>query len=471
MKICIRFFFVLFFLFSIPLHAQIEGSWYADLSVQGMKIPLVFHFENAPENQWTGKMDSPNQRAFGILIDEVTFRNDSLKLKVKSLGLSFSGLKNGQQIKGTFNQGAFSTELKLNREEKEVKEESQLKRPQEPKAPFPYQEEEVQFLNERDSIVLAGTLTYPKNKTNFPVVILISGSGAQDRNSEILGHKPFLVTADYLTRNGIGVLRFDDRGTGASEGDFSSSTSLDFMEDVRAAVQFVKNKENLKSSKVGLYGHSEGGMIAPLLADTYPNAVDFLVLLAPPAVAISELMLKQQELVSLASGIEAEEIELNAKINKEAYALINAYDENETSSLKNELRKYFNGVIEVYPEITENMSMGKPQYIKAMVSAYSNPWMVYFLKYKPETHLKNLKLPILALYGEKDVQVSAPENAKKMKSLILKKNLKNEVITFPKMNHLFQTSETGNIAEYAEIEETISPKVLLKVKDWIKSLP
>jgi len=175
--------------------------------------------------------------------------------------------------------------------------------------------------------------------------------------------------------------------------------------------------------------------------------------------------------VSLASGIEAEEIELNAKINKEAYALINAYDENETSSLKNELRKYFNGVIEVYPEITENMSMGKPQYIKAMVSAYSNPWMVYFLRFKPEMHLKNLKLPILALYGEKDVQVSAPENAKKMKSLILKKNLKNEVITFPKMNHLFQTSETGNIAEYAEIEETISPKVLLKVKDWIKSLP
>jgi hypothetical protein len=181
-------------------------------------------------------------------------------------------------------------------------------------------------------------------------------------------------------------------------------------------------------------------------------------------------MLKQQELVSLSSGIEADEIKINSAINREAYAVINQFEENPTTKLTDELKDYFQKVTETYPEINQNMGLSNEQYVSMMVSAYTNPWMVYFLKYKPEEHLKNLKLPILALFAQNDLQVSAPENAKKMRTVVLKNNVKNEVVVFPKMNHLFQTSETGAISEYAELEETISPKVLLKVKDWIKTL-
>lgn len=470
MKICIRFLLLSICLSSFPLHAQIEGTWYANLNVQGVNIPLVFHFEADENNTWIGKLDSPKQNAFDIPMDEVYFKNDSLSLQLKALAISYQGKKLAEEVKGTFKQGGFQTALQLKREKEEVKE-KETKRPQEPKPPFPYEEEDIQFLNEKDSIWLAGTLTYPKNKSNFPWVVMISGSGAQDRNSELLGHKPFLVAADFLSRNGIGVLRFDDRGTAESEGDFSTATSLDFMEDAYAAVQYLKNNEELSPRKIGLYGHSEGGMIAPLLADNYANAVDFLVLLAPPAVPISELMLKQQELISLSSGIEMDEIEINAQINKDAYALINEHNLTEIDALSESLNAFFKGVTTEYPQIGASMGLSNEQYVTTMVDAYTNPWMVYFLKYKPETHLKDLKLPILALFGEKDLQVSALENAKKMKSIIAKKNAKNEVTTFPNKNHLFQTSETGDISEYAEIEETISEEVLLKVKNWIKSLP
>lgn len=469
MKICIRFLFAIISLLSVQLHAQIEGTWYSNLSTQGIHIPLVFHFEATENNQWTGKLDSPEQKSFGIPIDKVSFKNDSLQLQIKALGISYKGKLIKRQIQGVFKQGALAAKLDLDRTKKQV-EEKKLNRPQEPQPPFPYHEEEVQFLNKKDSIWLAGTLTYPKNKTNFPIVVMISGSGAQDRNSEILGHKPFLVAADYFTRNGMGVLRFDDRGTAASEGDFSSATSKDFMEDVYAAVEFLKNDERFTSNTIGLYGHSEGGMIAPLLADSYKNSVDFLVLLAPPTEPISELMLKQQELVSLSSGIGSDEIALNAQINKSAYQIINQYEIDQIEPLTENLNTYFESVTAEYPEIGGSMGLTNEQYIKTMVSAYTNPWMVYFLKYKPENYLKNLELPILAIFAEKDMQVSAPENADKMKSIILKKNKKNEVITFSKKNHLFQTSETGDVSEYAEIEETISEEVLQKVKNWVLSL-
>ena len=469
MKLRIRLFLLFSIVYTTSLFAQIEGTWYANLNAAGINIPLVFNFEKTSNNKWNGTLDSPNQQMFDLQLDLVQFKNDSLQLKANALGIYYKGKKNNKAINGVFKQGMFKAELALTREQKKP-EEKKLNRPQEPKPPFPYTEETIQFLNKKDSITLAGTLTYPKNKSNYPIVVMISGSGAQDRNSEILGHKPFWVAADYLTRNGIGVLRFDDRGTAESEGDFSKATSLDFMEDAYAAVQFLKDDLRFKHTEIGLYGHSEGGMIAPLLANTYTNKVDFLVLLAAPAVAITDLMLKQQELVSLASGIDDEEIKINAKINSGAYQLITQFEATENSSLQNELQNYFTKVTEEYPQIGASMGLSNQRYIISMVSAYTNPWMVYFLKYKPKEHLKNLKLPVLALFAENDLQVSAQENSTKMKELILGKNPKNEVKTFSNKNHLFQNSETGNIAEYAEIEETISTEVLQKIASWVKSL-
>lgn len=470
MKNASRFcFLVLFISFIDDVNAQIEGNWHAQLTVQGVDLPLVFHFHKGNENAWNGKLDSPKQQAYGIALDRVSYVKDSLIFQSKKLGLSYKGLVNQKEIEGKFTQGTFSTKLKLTRTKQNFGEKT-LQRPQEPIPPFSYGIEEVVFSNDIDNVELAGTFTYPKNKKKYPVVVMISGSGAQDRNSEILGHKPFWVVADYLTNNGIGVLRFDDRGTAASQGDFSTATSFDFMKDVYAAVQFLKERDSLKTySRIGLYGHSEGGLIAPLLASTYPQSVDFLVLLSAPAVPISELMLKQQELVSESSGILSDVIDVNATINKQLYNLLKE-NENNLEKLPSRLANYFTRVTNEYPQIGKSMGITNKQYVKTMTEAYTHPWMVYFINYVPENQLTKLKLPILALYGGKDLQVSAKENAEKMRSVIAKKNIHNQVITYANLNHLFQNATTGAISEYAEIEETISPKVLEKIKNWIVGL-
>lgn len=471
MKTSLCLFLLLFISSNLVINAQIEGSWYANLDTGNTVIPLVFHFEKADNQLWSGSLDSPKQKMFGLKLDQVIFKNDSLQLKAKSLGITYNGKLINEKIDGLFKQGMFKENLSLTREKIKAKaKEKNVNRPQEPTPPFNYEIEDVSFINTKDSITLAGTLTFPKEKTNFPLVVMISGSGAQDRNSEILDHKPFLVAADYLSNNGIGVLRFDDRGTAESEGDFSSATSVDFMEDVYAAVQFLKEDKRFKKHKIGLYGHSEGGMIAPLLADTYKDAVDFLVLLAPPAVPIPDLMLKQQALIGLASGLDSLEVNRNAQVNRKAYQIINEFEAKDNKELQDTLQRYFTKVTIEHPEVVENMGLNKDGYILTMIQAYTNPWMVNFLRHKPEKYLKDLKLPILALFAENDLQVAAKQNEGKMKELILDSNPINEVKTFNNKNHLFQTSSTGNLDEYSEIEETISFEVLEKVKNWIHSL-
>jgi pimeloyl-ACP methyl ester carboxylesterase len=454
---------ILFFLITSMIQSQsyeaIVGEWNGILNVQGSKLPLVLKVRETDEGL-KATLDSPAQNAYGIQVNSISFDKDTLSFSVKTANIAYKGYLKDKVIRGEFTQGMFATSLDLRREKQELK---KTQKPQEPKKPYPYHEEEVAFANEIDDITLAGTYTYPKDKNTSPAVILISGSGAQDRNSEILGHKPFLVIADYLTRKGVAVLRYDDRGTADSQGDFAKATSADFAEDAKAAIQFLASRPEIDVKKIGVIGHSEGGLIAPMLAEE--ETVSFLILIAPPVAPIDELMLLQQELVGEVAGMGPAEISMNREINKSLYTLL----KNEKDDvLATKLDQYLESVVTEYPEIPKAAGISKEAYKQAMKEAYLDPWMLYFLRFDPKDNLTDLKLPFLALFGEKDLQVSAVQNASLLTDYALKNNSLNRIKTLKELNHLMQTSITGSPAEYAEIEETFSEKALLEIFKWMK---
>lgn len=455
---------ILLFLFTLVMNAQnfeaVLGDWYGILNVQGAKVPLVLKVIKI-EEKLSATLDSPAQNAYGIQITSISFKNDSLSFKVDAANISYKGVLKGEEIKGNFKQGIFSSNLNLLREKQRL---TELNKLQEPQKPYPYNEEEVFFINEEDQIKLAGTFTYPKGGEKYPAVILISGSGAQDRNSEILGHQPFLVIADFLTRKGVAVLRYDDRGTADSQGDFGGATSKDFAKDAKAAIQFLISRPEVDSKKIGIIGHSEGGMIAPMLAKE--STISFLVLIAPPVAPIDELMLLQQELVGEVSGMSSSEILLNKEINRSLYSLLKTTNEEELSLM---MDKFLNNLVNEYPELAKSAGVSNEMYKELVKEAYLDPWMLNFIKFDPKENLIHLKIPFLALFGEKDVQVSAIQNASLLKDYTLKNNSLNSVKILKGLNHLMQTSVTGSPSEYASIEETFSEKALNEIYQWMQA--
>lgn len=322
------------FLLSISVMAQnsdtsIIGNWKGELAVSGMKLPLLFHIiQDNEEKNLSATMDSPSQGAEDLPVNEVTFLDKNLFLKLPNRGIIYEGkLISETKIEGIFKQAGQSFPLILTKI-KEGTEEEILNRPQEPKPPFEYEDEEVIFENTKakNMTLLTGLLTLPKQinkEEKFPAVILISGSGAQDRNQEILGHKPFLVIADYLTKNGIAVLRYDDRGTAQSTGVFEGSTSQDFATDVEAAIDFLKTRKDIDTKKIGLIGHSEGGMIAPMVAANRKKEVAFIVLLAGVGVNGSEVLLNQQQAIGKLSGMSEGDLAKSKRENGGAFRIIN----------------------------------------------------------------------------------------------------------------------------------------------------
>ncbi len=478
---------IISFLISVSLSmaqnsdASILGSWKGELSVSGTRLPLIFHISKIENEQdentgnFSATMDSPAQGAKDIPISEVTFLDNNLVVKIAVLGASYEGkLISETQIEGTFKQAGQSFDMILNKidlENEDKNEEAKtLNRPQEPKAPFDYIIEEVKFENKRakEETILAGTLTLPKkSETNAskktPVVILISGSGAQDRNQEILGHKSFLVIADYLTKNGIAVLRYDDRGTAQSTGNFKGSTSKDFASDVEAAIDFLKTRTDIDTKKIGLIGHSEGGMIAPMVAANRKEDVAFIVLLAGLGVNGSELLVKQQQAIGKASEISKEGLLKMETSNEAIFDKIKSITD--TEILKKEITTYLKKNISD-AEVPPNMS--KTDFINLQVNQLTDEWLLYFLRYNPKENLSKTVCPILAINGEKDLQVDAKINLTAIEKIT--KEAGNETVTikyFPNLNHLFQTTQTGLPSEYGEIEETFSPLVLEFMKDWV----
>ena len=282
-----------------------------------------------------------------------------------------------------------------------------LKRPQEPKEPFPYKVEEVTFENKIHKLTLAGTLTMPMEGSNFPAVIMITGSGGQNRDEELLGHKPFLVIADYLTRNGFAVLRYDDRGIAKSTGDHSLATTEDFAIDALSAVEFLKSRNEINHSKIGLIGHSEGGMIAPIAA-IQSNDIAFIVMMAGIGIPGDSILYLQGELIQRAEGTNEEEIQKSVKIQRRLFPMIKKI--NNDSELKNKIEQFF---WEEYAMMSdkEKSELGDPKvYLDMQIKTLTSPWFKYFVRFDPIPTLEKVKCPVLAINGEKDLQVPPKEN-------------------------------------------------------------
>ncbi|MAO48301.1 MAG: hypothetical protein CL527_06235 [Aequorivita sp.] len=342
-----------------------------------------------------------------------------------------------------------------------------LNRPQTPQAPFSYNIEEVSFQNMQDSITLKGTFTYPKTGGNFTTAILISGSGPQNRNSEILGHKSFWVLADYLASHGIAVLRYDDRGVGESTGDFSKATSVDFAEDVVAAITYLEGRKEIDPKKIGLIGHSEGGVIAPMVASENKN-VAFIVSMAGVMIPGSELLLLQKQLQLRSMGSSDSFISKEIEFDK---GIMSTVTTSPVDSLKYNLEKYTSDFFKEHPNFPSEHGMTEAYYKTLIVESYSSPWLSNFIRYDPINALENVDCPFLALNGEKDLQVPAKENLGVLLRISEAHTTKKITLkSYPGINHLFQECETGSVMEYAQIEQTLSPQVLKDITEWINNL-
>jgi len=444
---------------------DISGEWNGALKIQGTQLRIVFHFTKIDAG-YTATMDSPDQGAKGIPVTKTTFENPTLKLEMSALRIEYSGkIDSTGNISGTFNQGGMSLPLVLTRK---AIEKVEVKRPQNPVKPYPYYSEEVTFLNTKDSIKLAGTLTLPKKEGKFPLVVLITGSGPQNRDEELMGHKPFLVIADYLTRNGIGVLRYDDRGCYESKGNFTKATTNDFATDVNAAVDYLKGRKDIDPNKIGLIGHSEGGIIAPIVATANKN-VSYIILMAGTAIPGSELLLRQQDLIGRASGMKDDELKTTAELNTQVFKLIDEYKNQDTLKLK--ITDYLLAEAKQHPELKLPEGKSINEAITMQLSQLMSPWMLNFIRYNPAITLEKVKCPVLAINGDKDLQVPANVNLPAIEKALKKGgNKKGTIKELPGLNHLFQECKTGLPAEYGEIEQTISPVVLETMANWIKTV-
>lgn len=429
---------------------EISGKWNGILKVQGTQLRVSFNV-TPTENGYKATMDSPDQKVTGIPIEKTTFENSILKLELPNAQISYLGtLNKNNVIEGTFTQGGQSFEMNLS---KDVIQKQVYARPQEPQKPFPYYTEEVKFENKTDHVTLAGTLSLPKKEGNFPAVILITGSGKQNRDEEILRHKPFLVLSDYLTKKGIAILRFDDRGAGESTGDYTKASTIDFARDVQAGVDYLKTRKEINKSKIGLIGHSEGGVIAPMIAGNSKD-IHFIVLLAAPGLRGDKLLLLQKEILEKQFGFPENDIQKGQEIFKGAYDIILASTVND-ENLKNNLSNYA-------------QSKFDDKTAKSFVDQITNVWWYNFLRIDPAVALAKVKCPVLALNGSKDLQVPATVNLDTIKKVLIKAGNKNITIKeLPGLNHLFQECKTGSPMEYDSIEQTFSPIALEEISNWL----
>lgn len=452
------------------LYAQdLSGSWYGLLEIPGKKLRINFHIRSEGSVLIT-TMDSPDQGAKGIPTDKTTINGNELVIEAAKLGMVYKATFDAQsnELKGKFTQGPGTLPLNLSRTEKS-NEKIAVKRPQEPVV-FPYKQEDVTFKNSKAGNVLAGTLTMPQDGKASKIVVLISGSGPQDRNEEVaqFQQKPFLVWSDYLTKKGIAVLRYDDRGVGKSGGNFATATSADFATDVEAAIQFIQSRQDLKGLQIGLIGHSEGGMIAPMVASRN-QAVKFVVLLAGPGIPISELMVEQGRDQMKVAGVPDSTIVANAAINRKIYKAVNDLrklnDADFKSKLDSVLFKEFRG------DDKKASNEAVAQQVKSSVAQLSTPWFRYFLAFNPQDYLSKVKCPLLAINGTLDMQVSSESNLKGIKESMLKAgNKKFEIVPIKNLNHLLQLAKTGSVTEYGQLEETVNPQALEKAASWITGL-
>ena len=469
-----RFLIILSFamIMSSPVFSQgaqgrpdITGTWMGAVKAGAIEPRLVFNIRLENGDSLVATLDSPDQGAKGIPLGNVIYESDTLVIYAPLLLGQYRGLVvSDTLIEGSWTQRGQTFPLILNK----LQDQFVVNRPQEPKEPFPYAAVEVKFPNTSANIFLAGTLTIPEGTGPFPAVILITGSGAQDRDETIMAHKPFLVIADYLTRHGIAVLRYDDRGVARSQGSQLNATSADFAGDAQAAFDFLKQDSRIDPGKIGLAGHSEGGLIAPIVASSN-NDIAFIISLAGPGVNGEELLLRQQRDIAQLMGASEDEIKDSYEINKKLYKIIRKEKDNQEAQTK---------AVDMYRKLLKKKGMSDSAIDEATtqllaqldVSALS--WFRYFISTDPARYWSRVLCPVLALNGEKDVQVAADVNLPAIeKALRTSGNNNVKTVSLPGLNHLFQHCTTGLPSEYSKIEETISPEVLEIMASWITSLP
>lgn len=440
---------------------RLLGTFEGKLDAGPMKVLLVFKVTEDVTGRLVATMDSPDQGAFGLPVGKVVFEESgAFTLPIPAVGGTYSGTASldGATLDGTWKQGGASLPLTVTR----VDAVSKRNRPQTPKPPFPYEAEEVEFENEVEEIVLAGTLTLPKGDGPFPAAVLITGSGPQDRDEMIFEHRPFAVLADALTRRGVAVLRFDDRGVGGSTGNLAIATTADLAGDTAAAMDFLKTRAEIDPARIGLIGHSEGGLIAPMIASLRTD-VAFAVLIAGPGDDGAKILLDQSALIARAAGAPEDVIEKSRAQQETIFAIVK-----DDSITRDEApARMKTALTEGQPPLTEQ----ELAELDAEIAQVNSPWMRFFLTYDPAPTLEALRCPTLALLGEKDLQVPAETNAKSIRSAFQKataagaKDLYVEIL--PGLNHLFQSCETGAIGEYAEIETTIAPSALERIVGFV----
>jgi alpha/beta superfamily hydrolase len=447
--------------------SRLLGNWEGKIRV-GTEVRVVFHFVKDSSGNISATTDSPDQGVKAIPCSDVSVQGDSIFLKVPSANGSYSGLiTDSVSIRGKLKQG-ISFELNL----KKVDKVAGLNRPQNPQPPFPYISEDIEYDNGAKTLHYGATITIPHGKGPFPAVLLITGSGPQNRDEEIMEHKPFAVLADYLTRKGIIVLRVDDRGVGKSTGDFSKSTTADFAIDAENSLNFLKSRPEVDQKKIGLMGHSEGGMIAPMLAAKRKD-IDFIILLAGPGEKISKLVEDQNAALYRSAGINEKAIQSFRPFFQKMVVLINESNDVSTLDKKlesslNEWRKntepaYVLATTRIYNDSSQKL------FIETINGTLFTPWFKYFLQFDPQVYLRQLHCKVLALNGEKDLQVASKPNLAGIKESLQKAGTKKyDIVEVPQLNHLFQTCKTCTIMEYGQLEETFSPVALNLVGDWIE---
>jgi hypothetical protein len=430
--------------------APVEGNWLGKISAGPTTLRLALKVAKSA-GAYTATMDSIDQGARDLKIDRIAFQDGELQFEMTRLRASYSGKMSadGKRISGTWKQG--TQELPL--EFEAVPEVPAIRRPQEPRPPFPYREEEVSYENPMAGVQLGATLTIPAGEGPFPAVMLLTGSGPQNRDEELFGHKPFRVIADQIARAGVAVLRADDRGVGKSTGRPNEATLEDLAGDALTAVAFLRQRKEIDSTRIGVLGHSEGAAVAPLAA-VRSKDIRFLVLLAPPAVPGDQVMLKQAEAIGKASGAPKYALDNNARLQEALFGIVRT--EADPAARRAKLDAY-----------AGSLPTAVQQVVQAQIPMVTAPWFRYFLMHDPAVALASVRVPVLAMWGELDLQVLPSQNEKPLKAALDKAGVKYSTVRLPGLNHLFQTAKSGVPNEYGQIEETFAPAALQMISKWV----
>ena len=468
MKKYILFCVLLFGVHELKAQTGVIGIWEGKMNA-GVELRMIFHFYKDEKNQMAATMDCPDQGIKDVKANSLKIDNDSIYLEVRQFNVTYSGKLIGDSIIiGSFKQG---TPLPLTF--RKVKSVTITKKPQTPVPPFPYLIEDLVYQNGDKSISYGATITIPQGKGPFPAVLLLTGSGQQNRDEEMLGHKPFAVIADHLTRNGFIVLRVDDRGMGKTTGDVLSATTLDFAKDATTSFEYLKSRKEVNQSKIGLIGHSEGGMIAQILG-AERNDLSFIIMLAGPGENNIKLMEDQNRAILTKAGLSEEYINSYLPFYRNFLTTILTSDQ---GSVLNNLTKVVDDWIAATPKNVVTATTGisdettKQRFINQFRNQVDRPWFRYFLSYDPAVNLKKIKAKVLALNGSNDIQVVSKGNLAAIEQALKQgQSAGYEIKELPGLNHLFQECKSCTVAEYGQLDQTISPVVLQIITEWMKAV-